>query len=556
MIVIAVYWLFLFILLLPLGVLTQHALKLKTDSPILTILLGIVLLTCGFTLTAFFMPLGAVGLAIWCIVSLTSGIYFRNEVIRLIKDFGKSLKLLPSHLKIVIGILTVAALLKSAQYPFIIDNESYYVQTIKWLNEYGFVKGLANLHMFFAQNSGWHVLQAGLNFSFISYTINDINGFVFLICTIYCLTEGQRLSMGRELHWLMFIPLPAILFFQFLDVPSPDLPLLIITPIILHLYAQHTDEDSNYKIGLLLFILLVFIKLTVLPLGILFLPGLLKRQNLVFAIVTALPITILWIAKNIIVSGYPLYPIAFFKTGYDWAMPDNLFRFIIDNTADYGYNRTTGNALLPPNTSMSEKLLMWMQQKGLARIVNVLTLVVLTLMPFGISKNKRYRLIYIALLANFLAVLFTSPQFRYFLYITICAGLFVAAWLYNLLKSKLSVYKTLAILSTFAVAVTFINIGFSKFTANKHHQRNSAMRWQQLYMPEAVTKFPKMEFIKIKMDNLEYYSPKYNFFTYGTANGPLPCVNSEQIEYLYRELGIIPQLRTTELKDGFKSVKK
>ncbi|TRW25814.1 hypothetical protein FMM05_06215 [Flavobacterium zepuense] len=556
MIVIAVYWLFLFILLLPLGVLTQHALKLKTNSPILTLLSGIVLLTCGFTFTAFFMPLGAFSLAIWCIISLASGIYFKSEVFRLIKSFGESLKQLPSYLKIVIGILTFAALLKSAQYPFIIDNESYYVQTIKWLNEFGFVKGLGNLHMFFAQNSGWHVLQAGLNFSFVSYIINDINGFVFLICTFYCIIEGQRLSTDRRLHWLMFMPLPAILFFQFLDVPSPDLPLLIITSIILHLYAQHSENEDNYKIALLFFILLVFIKLTVLPLGILFLPGLLKRQNLVFITVTAIPIAILWISKNIIVNGYPLYPIAYFKTGYDWAMPDNLFHFIIDNTADYGYNRTTGNALLPPDTSMTDKLLMWLQQNGLARIVNRLTIAVLALMPVAIAKNKKYMLIYIALLINFLVVLFTSPQFRYFLYITICAGLFVVAWLFNILKTNALVYKGLLALSILLISITFFNLKFSGLTANKHHQSNSVVRWQQLYKPEGVTKLPKLEFIQIKMDNLEYYSPKYNFFRYGTANGPLPCVNSEQIEYLYRELGIIPQLRSTELKDGFKSVKK
>ena len=55
--------------------------------------------------------------------------------------------------------------------------------------------------------------------------------------------------------------------------------------------------------------------------------------------------------------------------------------------------------------------------------------------------------------------------------------------------------------------------------------------------------------------NLQYNSPQNNSFFWGTGNGELPCVNEKQLNYLEKYLGVFPQLRTTDLKDGFYSKK-
>lgn len=553
MILITAYWLFLFILTLPLGILVVNALRISPQNPVITVLLGIVLLTCGFTLTAFFFPLGFTSLLAWTLLSLVSGIYYKAQVKQQLLAFSKSLLQLPSYLKIITGIFTFGALLKSAQYPFILDNESYYIQTIKWLNEYGFVKGLANLHIFFAQNSAWHVLQAGTNFSFLTNKINDINGFVFILCTIYYLTEGIAFSTGKKVYWLSFMPVLSIFPFLFLDVPSPDLPLLLITPILLHLFIEYNTTNSNFKIALLLFLFLVFIKITIAPLGIIFLAGLMKKENIKFALITALPIALLWIAKNIIISGLPLYPFPYLSQVTNWAIPKSLLDLTTYQTSGYGYKRH--GKLLPEDTAMTIKLLYWIKQNQLAGIINKLTLVVLFTMPFGMLKNNRYRLVYIALVANFLAILFISPQFRYFLHITLAASLFVISGLYNYAKTSSTLYKVIAITGCIIIFATFLNFGLPDLTSNKHHQAQSKIRMQQLLIPEGITKFPDMQFIPLKLGTLNYYSPKDNFFRYGTSNGPLPCVNSAQIKYMKYKLGIIPQQRTKNIKDGFYSAK-
>ena len=553
MILIALYWIFLALLFFPAGVLVTHALKLTIQNPVLLLLLGMVLLTTGFTCVAFFYKLGAVNLIVWSCVSLLPAIIFRKNSAQYLSNYYKELCVLPFYLKSVLILMLAGALLKSAQYPFVIDNESYYVQSIKWLNGYGFVKGIANLHVFFAQNSCWHVLQAGTNFSFITNRINDINGFLFIICTAYFITEGAKANTPATRYWLGFMPLLSVLLFQFLPAPSPDVPCLLLVPVIYHLFIQSKGFDTDSKTAFILFVFLLIVKITMLPVGLIFLPLLKQKKAFAFMAATGLPLIALWIAKNIITSGYPLYPIALFKTGYSWALPKELFDFMIEANANDGYY---DSAHAPAVNTWGVKLSAWIHMGGIAGIINKLTVVLLLAMPFTntVRKDKKARLIYLSMLINFLVLLFTSPQFRYFLHVTIVSFLFVAAAVYNYLKLGPKVYKSLIITACAFMILLFLNLPLSWLTKNKYHQSAGSVALKQLYRPEVNTKYPNLVFKHCKVGNLDYYSPP-NFFFYGTADGPLPCVNTLQVQKFKRELGIIPQLQGTDIKDGFKSVK-
>jgi hypothetical protein len=170
-----------------------------------------------------------------------------------------------------------------------------------------------------------------------------------------------------------------------------------------------------------------------------------------------------------------------------------------------------------------------------------------------IIKDKKYRLIYLSLLINFVALLLTSPQFRYFLHVTICACLFIGAQLYNYFKSTPVVYKSVVLASATVVFLLLFNTPLTAVTQNKYHQNTGVFAITQLYMPEVSTKFSNLVFEKLTEGNLNYYSPTENFFFYGTADGPLPCINTVQLRYFKRKFGLVPQLRGTTLKDGFYS---
>jgi hypothetical protein len=471
---------------------------------------------------------------------------YRKEIAAVLKKGICDIRKLDLFTKSIVTVLFIGALLKSAQLPSIPDNESYYVQTIKWINEYGFVKGLGNLHLFLSQASGWHILQAGLNFSFISHRINDINGFVFILCTLYYFTESKKYYNRKETYWLALWPVFSVVLFMFLDAPSPDLPLLAITPIILHLYLQ--DKNNDTTIATLLFILLAFIKITIAPLGLLFVFAAQNRKRIpttLAALVTAL----LWTGKNYIISGHPFYPFTFTSLEAGWAVPKGVLDSLNLSANQHVYYAKA-------SAPIAKKITGWFLAEGITGLCNKFMVVLLLIVPFfkQVRTGSRYRNIYIAFGIQFILLLVTSPQYRFFLPALLFFTSFLGMQAYNSLTLNNSVYKTVLVIATVAVVLTFTNFQPAGISAtNELHQKAGGLSLKQLCLPETNTKFGNMTFTLQKTGNLNYYSPAENFFFYGTANGPLPCINEVQVNYLEHKFGIVPQLRTGDIKDGFYS---
>mgnify|MGYP007060704086 FL=1 len=59
------------------------------------------------------------------------------------------------------------------------------------------------------------------------------------------------------------------------------------------------------------------------------------------------------------------------------------------------------------------------------------------------------------------------------------------------------------------------------------------------------------KFEAVKKGNLWYNSPQNIDFFWGCGNGNLPCVNKIQIDCFENYFHLIPQMRSTNLKDGF-----
>ena len=535
MILILAYWLFLFFLILPFGVVLQKGIKLKTPHVCITLLLGLLLLTVSFTVTAFFVPLGLYNFLFYLIASILLYYWQRTTITQILWEFSKCIRSLSPFHKSIVVILLLGAALKSAQFPFVIDNESYYIQTIKWVNEYGLVKGLANLHIYFAQASPWHILHAGLNLNFLGITFNDLNGFIFIICMLYCITKRKQ-EMDWEWDWFSLLPVFSIVYFLFLDAPSPDLPILISIPVILYLYIENKSED-DFKISLLLLAFIAFIKITIAPLGLLFLFKLFTRKKIFFFIKTTAVFGTVWMIKNTIVSGYPLYPYVNILWSDEWAVPLS----IIQNIGQIAHKDVYGIDTYNP---FIQKLISWLQMEGIKGVCNKLIILLFLVVPFfrKIRLDKSYRTIYIVFLIHFVILLFTSPQYRFFLPEIIFLLLFIGNEIMNNIQSR--VFDKIVMLGG-ALGV-FISI-----TPNKFHQSQPGFQLSQLYRPEPVTRYPEMKFIKREMGNLEYYSPETNFFIFGTADGPLPCVNEAQIDFFEEETGYKPQLRGESIQEGF-----
>lgn len=546
MILILAYWFFLFLLLLSAGVLVKKTFKLQTKNISILLLMGMFFYTVLFTIIAFFLPLNGKVLIIAVLTAVFSGFYFSKENNDIVSEFNNSFKNTSAYIKAVFLILIIGALVKSSASPTLIDNESYYVQTIKWLNEFGFVKGLGNLHLFLAQTSPWHVLQAGFNFSFVTDKINDINGFLFIICTWYYISIGQNYWVKHNrLHWISFIPLLSFVFFMFIDSPSPDLPLLMMLPVVLCLFTATGEENENYSILFLLTVFLCFIKVTIAPFALLLLFGY-KFSKYKWITLTGILIGGLWMAKNIILSGYPLYPFTVLPTGFDWTIPE----FSISNTHNISNKSIYGIKSPEP---AGKKFISWIMIKNISGWLNKLIIIAFIALPFfrTIRNNKQYRIIYLVSLLNFIILFFTSPQFRFFLPYLVFFSAFIGSELIKSLKQKQKKRLYNAGIATgcaIAFGFVFININSDSFI-----NRHSRFSGPAIILPRPNSSL-NAKYEKETAGNLSFNTPTAIPFRYATGDGLLPCVNINYIKWMSHHTGHIPQMRGSNLKDGFYSL--
>jgi hypothetical protein len=507
------------------------------------------------SICSFFFKIGLEVFIANFLICIGLSIWKSRKIKESLKEITNDLKFLSTTSKFTILTIFLFSLFKCAQYPFIIDNESYYLQTIKWINEYGFVKGLGNLHIYFGQTSPFHILQAGFNFNFLTDRMNDINGFLLLLSSVYFITEFEkRYLKNGEIHWIGFILVFNILFFQFINAPSPDLSIVLVSQILFYLFLDKEDSMDNFKIITFLFLYLLFIKITVAPLGLLiiYMLGFHKKRLYYLIFFGAIPPVII-VLKNLIITGYPFYPFDFFPLKSDWKIPQELLEFVTYITEKAGYFKNVSEY----NPSLFIKLNSWLHLGGINRIFN---LGILLLFAFGffikkIQKQTKYKTLYIILAIHFIILLLTSPQFRFFLPEFVFLSVLILSSIFVYFKISIKFFRNAQVISIVLSLILMEFIDYKNLTENKLHQRTGKYNWNQILIPEKNSKYATLEFEKIKEGNLDYYSPKENFFFYGTANGKLPCVNKVQIDYLKKKYHFKPQLRTSNLKDGFYSKK-
>ena len=535
------------------GMLFSKIINLKSQDVMIIVFFGVFFQCIFLSITAFFTNLGIEVFCANLFFCLVAFVYQKNEFKTVFNKSIASFKNLSSYTKIILLLILLASLYKCSLAPFLIDNESYYIQTIKWINEYGFVKGLANLHIFFAQTSPLHVLQAGFNFNFLTNNINDINGLIFLVSSWFFVEKMEyQYSENNKFHWVGLLFVLNVIYFQFIPQPSPDFIIIIVSQIVFYLFIENNKDANALKSSIILFLLMVFIKITVAPLGLLLLIWIfIKKRFLSFFVGFGVLILLILIFKNAIISGYPFYPFQFYSLNFDWTIPENLFLFITESSKNTGYFE--GEIVVNP--TLYQKICAWLHLSGLNRIFNlgILLLFFLTLFTVTFRTNKLYRILYLSLLIHFIVLLLTSPQFRFFLPEFIFLTVLILSTLFNYFKIKFKLFQLLYLLFLFSSLVLIEYLDFKNISDNKYLQTKSIFKINNLIVPDSNSKYDYLKFELVKNGNLYYFSPKENFFFYGTADGNLPCVNKVQIDYLEKYYYIKPQLRTSNISDGFYS---
>ena len=555
MLLILISWCYILFTTVNLGFAFNKITKLKSTNFVIFIFLGIV----GATILASFWAIfGRINFEFQLFLLLINGIVFfkyKSQISIIYNALLWQIANLSRSLKWFLLIVFLLILAQSASASYIIDNETYYIQTIKWLNEYGFVEGLANLHIFLGQTSGWHIAQSAFNYSFLYPNFNDLNGFCLLFVNVFAVLKLNTFKSNVKVIFIGFLPFANILFLQFISAPSPDLAVYLLSFIVFYYFLKHfytiTSEAFNLIVVLVLFI--IYTKITAFPIIILpIILLLLNFKKLISKIkisgILTLLILSLFIAKNGILTGYPLFPSLYFKNfiTQDYSLPTEIHHFWFNQAKLYDVVVSSAEFHQLDTFSIFIK---WLFYSKLDSVFNCLIITFLLITPIFLwrFKNKTsYWILYFAMVLQLVLLFLSSPQYRFILHFVLFFGLVLIA---HFLKNKQVII--------FLLFASLIPVAFTLFFPLK---TNSLIAFDDKPLKLENVIFPsnnsnsKTTYSPTKIGNLNYFSPNKETYIWITGDGNLPSLNTKQVEYFKKKLGYIPQQRTANLKDGFYSM--
>jgi len=438
MLLILISWCYILFTTLTLGIAFDKITKLKSTNFVVLIFLGLFTTTLLASFWAFFGRINIEFHLFLLAINAVICFKYKSELLSLCQTFFTEIAALSKALKLFLLLLAILILAQSAAAPYFIDNETYYIQTIKWLNEYGFVKGLANLHIFLAQTSGWHIAQSAFSFSFLYPNFNDLNGFSVLLINLFAVLKLNAFNStkNREALLIGILPLANLFFFQFISSPSPDLAVYVISCLLFYYFLKHfysiTSEVLNLIVILALFI--IYIKITALPIILLPIALILLNFNKLILKIDQIPIVSLlvlglFIAKNVIISGYPLFPSTYFKDtiAKSYALPIEINQFWF-NTAkmyDIVVNRSEFHYL-----SSFDIFIKWLFCSKIDSVFNCTILLLVLIIPvflYRFLNTKAYWVLYLTMLLQLVFLFLSSPQYRFILQFVLIFGFLLIA---------------------------------------------------------------------------------------------------------------------------------
>ena len=353
------------------------------------IITGIVLVTVYAQIVSLFTKVSLGANLVLLALSVLIAVYYREEL-------GDELLSMLSKLKaganfyVYLAVFLIMAYGASHGYMHY-DSDLYHAQAIRWIEEYGIVRGLGNLHVRLAYNSSAFPLSALYSFRFLGgQSYHVMSGFFALLLAWQCVDIKNVLRRGHPVI-SDFARLAAIYYlFTIYDemmAPASDYFLsCLVFYIIIHWLDMNVRHERSYLPYILLALLGVFaitIKLSAAPMLLLTIVPIYKlfhnrtkEKMRAFWVSVALAFVIVlpFLIRNIILSGWLLYPVTFLDFfGFYWEIPKGVAAYdaLEIRTFGRGYNDVATYGNVP----MREWIPNWFASiTGLNKIMLVLAL--------------------------------------------------------------------------------------------------------------------------------------------------------------------------------------
>ena len=280
---------------------------------------GIVCVTVYAQVFSLFAGVGLFANVILCAACILIGVSDRRTLREVMRHFLVS----PGRFRLFLSLFLFLMFAYGTSRGMIhYDTSLYHAQSIRWIEEYGVVKGLGNLHCRLAYNSSSFALSALYSMAFLGgRSYHCCAGFLALILAAVCLEIVDHMRAG-SLHASDFARVMGLYYlvniFDEMISPASDYFMVLLAFYIiirwLDLLEQEEKEILPYALLCVLGVFLMTVKLsaalilllTVWPAYLLIRDRKWRETGfyLLLGIVTALP----YFIRNVVISGWLVYP--------------------------------------------------------------------------------------------------------------------------------------------------------------------------------------------------------------------------------------------------------
>lgn len=288
---------------------------------------------------SLFAGVGAAANGILLAACLLSAVCFRRQLGDFCRERRKGWS--PGRLA-AMAVLVLAMAYGTSRGIMHVDTGLYHAQAIRWIEEYGVVPGLGNLHSRFAYNSSALSLCALYSLKWLfGEPLHAVQGFFALLVAVQCapllsVLRGRRIAVSDFLRCGAIYYL-TVLYGEMVSPATDYFAMLLVFYILiswLDLLEKGEREAEPYALLCLLAVAAVTVKLSTATLLLLVCrPAalLLKDRQwkkiflyISLGFLTALP----WLIRNVLISGWLVYPFTFIDLfSVDWKMEKGLADF-------------------------------------------------------------------------------------------------------------------------------------------------------------------------------------------------------------------------------------
>ena len=361
MIIILLNWAYIFVTCYCIGhaILTLFAKLLKYEGRLgsLAVLLsGFAIVTAYAGYFSIFYKVGLAANIVLCVTVIICLILERKHYLSLvshIKEIIKNIKSLSTSdlilriLQLSAAVLIFFAIIFFTCYGmFHSDSGLYHAQSIRWIEEYGVIKGLALVQNRFGYNSAFFSVSALYSFAFLGQSLHGVNGFMAALVTLYAYFTITNALFSHSFGSLNSITAFAPILYTIIGgieliSPTTDPILLYLVFAIIMLWTQLIDDNEAdvmpYALLCVLTAFLVSVKLSV---GVLILLAaepavrLLRTRRIketVICLAAGLILDLPYFIRNVIISGWMIYPFpALDLFDVAWKLPEESARHDAD----------------------------------------------------------------------------------------------------------------------------------------------------------------------------------------------------------------------------------